>query len=134
MAIETVDLIEFMANVRPAQASQFKPCFYYGADEDALMFYFRSAPDYARRLNSRVTAYFSIDGDELVGCQIKGVRHVLNEIGTHDIEIRDNKTKLKLIFIAFLGTFADDPDSLKVYQEVRDAAGKVPESEVPEFA
>lgn len=54
-------------------------------------------------------------------------------IGTHDIEIRDRKTRLKLVFIAFLGTLADDPDALRVYRAVREEVAKVPEGAVPEL-
>jgi len=68
-------------------------------------------------------------------CERAGsVPAVLDEIGTRDIEIRDNKARRKLVFIAFLSTLADDPDALRVYREVREEVAKVPEAAVPELA
>jgi len=76
---------ELIAHIKAhAPAGDFRPCSYYGPEEDALTFYFRNDPDYAKRIDSRVTIYLSMDDHELVGCQLKGLGRVLRELGELD--------------------------------------------------
>lgn len=105
------ELIEHILSHPPR--GEFKPCAYYGPDEDALMFYFRDEPDYAKRLNSRVTVYLSIDTDEVVGCQIKGVGRVLDELGTFDVTVQHGKVKLMCVLMALVDSFAEQPENVR---------------------
>lgn len=100
----------------------FQPCAHYDVDADALTFYFRNDPDHGQRLNSRVTVYYSDDTDELVGCRIKGVRSVLEDIGWFDVSIRHNKIKLDILIVAFHAVFALDTSSREVYRQIGEAA------------
>ena len=132
MADGTADLIEFIEKNRPS--GPFKPYAYYGAEEDALIFYFRGDPDYARRLNRRVTVFLSLEGNELIGCQIKGVRSVLEDIPWFDVEITHKGARLKMLFLAYLGTLADDPEARRVYRELgRLPSDIIPDVEIPEL-
>lgn len=132
MATGTVDLIEFVKQHKPT--GDFKPYAYYGAEEDALTFYFRGDPDYAKRLNSRVTVFLSIDSNELVGCQIKSVRNVLEDIDWFDVSISHKGAKLKMLFVAYLGTLSDDPEARKVFRELgRIPSDRMADLEVPEL-
>lgn len=96
----------------------FQPCAYYGAEEDALMFYFRNAPDYAKRIDSMVTIYLSLDDNELVGCQIKGVGRVLRKLGELDLAIEHGRIKLDIVLLALMDRMLDIPDLCSVYREV----------------
>jgi hypothetical protein len=133
MADQSAELIAYVQSHVPAGA--FSPCAYYGAEEDALMFYFRNAPDYAKRLNARVTIYLSLDDHEMVGCQIKGVGRVLRELGELDVTIRHGKLKLKMLLLAFLEPMMERPETREVYREVyRQAEAADVDLEVPAFA
>ena len=116
MADQSDELIAYVKSHPPV--GEFRPCAYYGPDEDAMMFYFRNDPDYAKRINSRVTIYLSMESNDLVGCQIKGVGRVLRELGQFDIEIRHGKIKLKIVLLAFLDRMLELPDTRDVYREV----------------
>jgi hypothetical protein len=129
---ESEALIEYVRT--HSAAGEFKPCAFYGDEEDALVFYFRNDPDYAKRINRRVTLYLSMETNELVGCQIKEVRSVLEDIGAFDIKIKHGKVKLSLILLPFLGTVLDDPNARQLYRELGRAASEYdPEVSLPEL-
>lgn len=106
MADESAALISYLRSRKVSQ--KFTPCAYYGPEEDALIFYFRNDPDYAKRVNKWLTLYLAMDSDELVGCQVKGVRKVLEDMGSFGIDFDDKKVKLKIIFQSFLGAVPDE--------------------------
>jgi len=132
MADQTSELIAYILEHPPAET--FQPCAYYGYEEDALMFYFRNDPDYARRINSRVTVYLSMDDNELVGCQIKGVGRVLREIGSFDITITHGKIKLQFVLLAFMDSMLEGNETRDVFREVvRRAKEEDVELELPKL-
>ena len=102
----------------------FQPYAYYGDEEDALKVFLSDAPDYAKRLNSRVTLYLSLDDSELVGCQIKSVRHVLEDIGWFDVSIKHGKIRLDLLFVAMHGSFDNDPEARELYRRLGASAAE----------
>ncbi len=116
MADQSAELIAHILSHPPEGV--FVPCAYYGEEEDALMFYFRNDPDYAKRINSRVTVYLSEDTDELVGCQIKGVGRVLHELGELDLTIKHKGVKLKVVLLAVMEPMLQRPETRKIYREV----------------
>ena len=103
-------------------ADEFQPCAYYGQEEDAVVFYFEADPDYAKRINKWLTLYLSIDSDELVGCQIKGVRRVLEDMASFGIDVKHGKVKLTVLFLAFLSSASDDPVARDYYRALGQAA------------
>lgn len=112
---------------------EFSPCAHYDPDADALTFYFSNESDYAKRLNSRVTIYLSDETDELVGCRVKGVRSVLEDIGEFDVAVSHGKIRLKMLFVAFQAVFADSPDARVVYRKIGHAVKESDlELELPE--
>jgi len=126
---------ELIAHIKAhPPVGDFSPCAYYGAEEDALVFYFRNDPDYGKRINSQVTIYLSMGDNELVGCQIKGVGRVLRELGDFDVTITHGKVKLKVVLLAFMDRMLEGPDTRDVYREVyRRAAEADVELNVPEL-
>jgi hypothetical protein len=120
MATNSGDINELVALGR--EGGQFEPYAYYGEEEDALTVYFRGDADYARRLNSRVTVFLSLDSEELVGCQIKSVRHVLKDIGWFDVSIEHGKARLDLLFLPLYGAFPDGDDARHFYRKLGEMA------------
>ena len=122
-----------MSYVKSRRVSDsFTPCAYYGPEEDALMFYFRNDPDYSRRINKWLTLYLAMDSDELVGCQVKGVGRVLEDIGSFGVDVTHKKVNVRIIFLAFLGAAIDDPKARDIYKQLGEAAADS-EVEVPEL-
>jgi hypothetical protein len=105
----------------------FEPSIYYCRESDTLTFYFRDAPDYAKRLGKHVTLYLSLENDELVGCQIKSVRGVVKNLPNF-VEIRHGKVKLRFLFMAFMG------DVDEQYRSVYGELGKYAEDRELELA
>jgi hypothetical protein len=116
MADQSTELIEYIKS-HPL-VGEFSPCAYYGPEEDALLFYFRNDPDYAKRINTRVTIYLSEDTDELVGCQIKGVGRVLHELGQLDVTIKHGPVQLAIVLLAFMEPMLQRPETRNIYREV----------------
>ncbi|MBI1900766.1 MAG: hypothetical protein HYS13_06605 [Planctomycetia bacterium] len=118
MAADRNDLKRYLEENAPQ--GTFSPCVHYDADADALTFFFSNKPEHAKRLNSRVTVYLSDESEDLVGCRIKGVRAVLEDIGSFDVAISHGKVKLKMLFVALHETFSADPASRAIYRQIGD--------------
>lgn len=103
----------------------FRPYAHYDPDSDALTFYFSNEADHGRRLNSRVTIYLADESGELVGCRIKGVHAVLEDIGSFDVSIAHGKVKLTMLFVALHGTFSNDPDARSLYRQLGRRIGEL---------
>jgi hypothetical protein len=94
------NLTDFMKGLETTEPAPFQaPQFRYGAEEDSLLFYVRNDESYAYRLNNLGTLFLSFMGDELVGCQVKGLRRKLKNDGNYGIAIKANdKVELGLFF------------------------------------
>jgi hypothetical protein len=80
-----------------------------------------------------VTVFLSLDSDELVGCQIKSIRHVLEDIGWFDASIRHGKFRVDLLFLSLHGTF-DGDDARQLYRKLGEiVAGSGMEVAIPEL-
>lgn len=95
-----VSLTDFIRSTTPEQFSA-KP--YYSQHGDALIFYFKDDPSYGERVDSLLTVYRSMETNELVGCEIKGVRSILEKLGSFGVKITSPKVDLKLLFLGYLG-------------------------------
>lgn len=132
MANRSTELIRHVKENSPNGV--FRPFAYYDADSDTLTFYFRNEPDYSKRINKLVTIHLSMGSHELVGCQIKGVRRVVDEIGDFDVEVRHGRIKLSIVLLPFLGSIPpEDEDSRQLFRQLGRAASDA-EIETAEFA
>lgn len=122
MATNWKEMSDYFAEMTAGR--EFEPCAHYDADADSLTFFLSNEPEHAKRLNSRVTIYLSDESDELVGCRIKGVRSVLEDIGSFDVSISHGKVKLRLLFVALHGVFSPDPDARDIFRQIGQAIGQ----------
>ncbi|MCA9093871.1 MAG: hypothetical protein KDA68_10315 [Planctomycetaceae bacterium] len=81
-------------------------------------------PEYRKRINSRVTVYLSDKDNHLVGCKVKGIRRVVDDIKWFDTHITDGKVKLSFLFVSLHGAFDDDEDARKFYRTLSDFVRK----------
>lgn len=117
------DWIEMKAHfLEESSGKKFVPCAHYDPDSDCVTFYFSNEPDHGKRLNSRVTIYLSDESNELLGCRVKGVRSVLEDIGSFDVSISHGRVKLTMLFVAFHAVFGSDSDSRIAYRKIGQAA------------
>ena len=80
-------------------------------------FYVDSAESYAKRVDELLTLFLSLKTNELVGCQVKGVRKNLKRLGQFGISVKHGKVRLDLVFhlLAFL---AEKPSQRRKYLEL----------------
>jgi hypothetical protein len=88
------------------------PYIYHSKEADALTVYFEGDADYSKRLNDHITLYLSIDTDEIVGCRIKGVKGIIEDLPNF-IRVNHGSVELSLLFWAFRGG-ADQEESEKI--------------------
>jgi hypothetical protein len=104
-------------------ANQFVPYCHLSAESDTLTVYFEGDADYSERLNDHVTLYRSLETKELVGCRIKGIRGILEDLPNY-IHVNHGRIKLQVIFLAFRGTAADKAHSEAINNLARAASEK----------
>ena len=108
----------------------FKPYAIYDADGDCIEFIIKPDSYYAQRVDALLTVYTADDAEDIVGCQIKGVRdflrtQVLNELPGFLVTIEDGKITLGVLFL--LKLWRERPDALtpvvrKTYKRLADFA------------
>jgi len=97
MATELNDL--FKAHP-PAEV--FRPYCCYSRAADALNFFHQNVPYHSQRLTDHLTLFLSDDTNEPIGCRIKGVAGILEDLPNF-LEVNHGKVKLRVVFLAFAG-------------------------------
>ena len=82
-----------------SETQQFKPYLTESTNGDAITLRFKGVPDYSERLNDFVTLYLSREDDTIVGCRIKCIREVLQEL-PQTIDVKHQGNRLQLFFSA----------------------------------
>jgi len=103
--MESLNIDSFLSQVQIAPT--FRPYSRFNREADALTFYFKGDRDYSQRLNDHVTLFLSIETNELVGCRVKGVSGILEDLPNY-LKVEHEKTKLSILFFAFRGSADDD--------------------------
>jgi hypothetical protein len=88
------DMMEYLESQKPGR---FIPRPFYGAKEDSLTFYFRDDESYAKRIDDTVTLFLAIDGDELVGVKIKGIKQRFKQLQGWGVQVAHGKIKLGVV-------------------------------------
>ena len=99
------DVLRFLK--QNPSARKFVPYCYLNQQADALTVYFEGDADYSERLNDHVTLYRSLETKEIVGCRVKGISGILEDLPNY-IRVKDGPVELSLIFFAFRGTAESD--------------------------
>ena len=126
MATEMNDYFKFLSDA-VARPGDFVPAPYYDLESDALFFYARDVPSYAKRLNSALTLYLAQEDNTLVGCKVKSVQRLLTHLDRlkrFGVSIVDHKIKLGILLQFALATPPEDPEML-AYEDQIDQYGDV---------
>ncbi|MGA2616448.1 MAG: hypothetical protein ABSF26_02490 [Thermoguttaceae bacterium] len=102
----------------------FRPYLAISREGDALTAYFKPDADYSERLTDHVTLYRSIDSDEIVGCRIKGISGILEDLPNF-LHVDHNGAKLSMVFWSFRGG-VDDEKLRDTFRQLAKAAGDMP--------
>ena len=98
------DLTKLLNDNPPSE--MFTPYCHIDETADALTVYFENEPDYSERLTNHVTLYRSLETDSLVGCRIKGISGVIEDLPNY-LNISHDGIELKVLLFAFRGEAKD---------------------------
>jgi hypothetical protein len=76
----------------------FEPSPLYTPEGDSLMFYIKDEDSYSERIDDLLTVYRSITTNQIIGCQIKGVRHKLDELSKFLVTVTSQEFELVSCF------------------------------------
>lgn len=97
--------MQFLKENPPAK--QFVPYCHLSKAADTLTVYFEGDADYSKRLSDHVTLYLSLETDEIVGCRIKGISGILEDLPNY-IQVTHGGVQLSIILLAFRGGAEDE--------------------------
>ncbi len=98
----------------------FQPYVTISQEADALTAYFKPDADYSQRLTDHVTLYRSIDTNEIVGCRIKGINGILEDLPNF-LSVAHQGATLSMVFWSFRGSIDDSArETFKELVEVAD--------------
>ena len=113
------ELMQFLRENPPAK--KFVPYCYMNKQADTLTVYFEGDADYSKRLCDHVTLYVSLETGEIVGCRIKGISGLLEDLPNY-IRVKQGRVELSVIFLAFRGGAKDDEASRAINDLAREAS------------
>lgn len=103
-------------------AKVFKPYYELSNEADALTVYFKPDADYSKRLTDHVTLFLSLDTTELIGCRIKGIAGILEDLPNY-IHIAHDGVELSIIIWSFRGGIQDER-TRRILNELNELAKK----------
>ena len=102
----------------------FQPYCVTSSEADALTAYFKGDADYSERLTDHVTLYRSVETNEIVGCRIKGISGIVEDLPNF-LHVDHGGARLSMIFWSFRGG-VDDDHVRDVFKQLAAAAGDMP--------
>lgn len=90
------------------ESRAFAPTPLYTPEGDSLMFFMKDEESYRERIDELLTVYRSMQTNGIVGCQIKGVRHKLDELSKYSVTVTSGEFELGLLFLAYAATATDE--------------------------
>src|SRR5438874_11114622 len=68
----------------------------YFADGDFASLFLEDVPYFAERVDELLTLYRAMDDHRFVGCKIKGVRRIMEEMGEFEVSVYDSDKNVLL--------------------------------------
>ena len=95
----------------------FRPVPHYFPTGDYVTYYVKEDRCRAERVDDLLTVFLSNETGEMVGCKIKGVKHLLEAMGTFGFVVENANVFLELFFVMGKSS-ARDQDQRRRYDEV----------------
>lgn len=105
-----------------APEKTFTPYTYFNKEADALTVVFEGDADYSKRLNDHVTLYLSLENHEIVGCRIKGISGIIEDLPNY-ININHSSVDVSILFLPFRGG-VDENDRDAINRLAKEATEK----------
>jgi hypothetical protein len=94
-----IDGVAQLLRDNPA-AEEFRPYCHLSPEADALTVYFKGDADFSKRLTDSITLFLAIDTHEVVGCRIKGIRSILDDLPNF-LRVQHGAIDLSVVFLSF---------------------------------
>ena len=107
------------------ETKAFVPSPLYTPEGDSLMFYMKDEESYRERIDDLLTVYRSIETNEIIGCQIKGVRHKLDELSKFLVTVSSTELELGLLFLTYMAMASRDETVRHSYEFLGEQARKL---------
>lgn len=104
-------LTEYLRENRPGE---FRAVPQYFTTGDYLTYFVSGERCHAKRLDDIVTVYLANDSDRLVGCKVKGVRHILDTAGAFGVGVDGGGDDVRLGLFFFAAAAPDRADRAPV--------------------
>lgn len=91
----------------PCGDPRFRPYLVLSRETDGLTVYFKFDADYSQRLTEHVTLYRSTGSDEIIGCRIRGITRILEDLPNF-LPVDPRDARLSMVFWSFCGGVEDD--------------------------
>lgn len=106
------------------QSTTFIPRPLYTVEGDSLMFYLKDEESFRQRIDDLLTVYRSFATNDIIGCQIKGVRRKLDELNKFRVTVTSEEVDLSLLFLTYMAT-TDDSTVRHQYEFLGEQAAKL---------
>ena len=111
MATESID--DILDEVMPL--GDFEPFAYHSSEADAINAHFEDVQDYSKRLNVYVTLFLAEDDDRIVGCRIKNVADIVENL-PNTIEANHGGWILTVLFAHVWNSSTDEHEKQVVFE------------------
>jgi hypothetical protein len=128
---------DFFDEVGGGAEAAFRAEPWYNTSGDSIHYHWEPADYYGDRIDDKLTLYRSLEGREIVGCEIKGVSALLRKFGDFGIAVQDDCATLAMYLfvsnlIAEFGQY-DPQERREAYLYLVEKHGKT-KLPVPEMA
>ena len=101
----------------------FTPYCEVSDEADAITVYFKPAADYSKRLTDHVTLHLSMENDQIVGCRIKGVKGLIENLPNF-LKVSHGDHELRLVFLAcWMGADDEAKQEIQVLGQLANVTG-----------
>lgn len=105
---------------------KFSDVPWYNVDGDCIFALFKNSNTYDERVDGILTVFRDMESDEVVGCQIKGIKNLLKDAEKLGIFISDKPIFSVLILASYFVTEKDQtaiPDRHTLYGDILQRVG-----------
>ncbi len=116
-------LTEYLKENPPGE---FRSVPHYFPSGDYLTYFVSDEQCFAKRIDDVVTVYLANGSERLVGCKVKGVKHILRTAGEFRVDVQDGDVKLGFFFLLSAGPDREGIDRRWFEQLKRIADVRIP--------
>lgn len=96
--------------LRDNKPGEFRSVPHYFSTGDYITYFVSDERCYSKRLDDVVTVYLAEGSEKLIGCKVKGVKHILRTAGDFGVRVDGADDDISLGFFFFTGAAPDRGD------------------------